>query len=115
MHPDLTYSVWNHHTKRYDYFLGPRLAGTHAMPPVSSSSQASQLGGAPELSGYPLPANATPAGSGPTAKGRISYKPGASQGGAIFGLGAWGDREARDGLVIVLAVAAFYIYRKVLS
>lgn len=66
----MRYSVWNHGTRRYDYYEAPGDTGTHAGAPPRVRTN--DLGAAPEQAAWPLPVASVKVGSGANPQGRIA-------------------------------------------
>ena len=66
----MKYSVWNNATRRYDYYQAAGDSGIHAGAPPRASTF--ELGATPDQAAWPLPADATKAGSGELPQGRIA-------------------------------------------
>ncbi len=92
-----TYSIWDHATKRYDYYRGLGDGATHAGAPTIRSN--SDIGSVPELAAWRLPPGAVKIGSGDLPQGRIAS------------LGAF---ESGDGLRLGMLALAAYVAWKVL-
>jgi hypothetical protein len=79
------FSVWNAGTQQFDYFEDGVPETTNVAKPAHLTSRT--LGSTVEQSAWPLPANATPVGSGPHAVGRVAIARsgalGADDGGTI--------------------------------
>lgn len=67
----MRYSVWNINTRQFDYFDTPEPQGA-TNTPKPDHIVARTLGSTVEQAAWPLPAGATPAGSGPHAIGRVA-------------------------------------------
>lgn len=82
----MTFSKWNHALKRYDYYEAPG-AAPHTPTPDFLKGQKNDVG---IVAGWPIPANARPAGSGQEARGFLSGDEGSSGSnmGVVLGLGA---------------------------
>ncbi len=92
-----TYSVYNHGTKRYDYWRAPGDGATHAGAPRIRSS--SDIGATPEGASWSLPAGAVKVGTGELPQGRIA---------------SLGTFESGDGVKVGLLALAAYLAWKVL-
>ena len=82
----MTFSVWDHASRRYDYYRTPeKSADTHAPKPAHLRS--AKLGLTPEQAAWPLPSGAKLVGRGKYPKGRIANRESAGLGlGQVFGL-----------------------------
>lgn len=103
----MIYSVYNPTSKTYDYYEGPGPGGTHAgTPPIARGRNA--LGATPEQASWKVPAGAKRVGRGPVARGRIAELGGLSS----FGLGDVGDIAANPLAFAALAVAGYFMYKR---
>lgn len=75
----MIYSVYNHGTRRYDYFEDGRTDGTHAgAPPLVASGK--KIGVVPEAASWRLPMMAKRVGDGEMPRGRIATRGGVPMG-----------------------------------
>lgn len=75
----MRFSVWNAGTRQFDYFENAEPETTNSAKPTHLTSRT--LGSTVEQSAWPLPANATPVGSGPHAIGRVAIARSSALGG----------------------------------
>lgn len=105
----MIYSVYNYDDRLWDYY-----EGTGSFPATGFFRKPAQ-NDAPEHLLVPLPANASPVGSGPRPKGVIAHASG-EHGVALSGLGSTDDgqpssKQAWLGLAVLVA-GAFWLGRQ---
>lgn len=68
----MIYSVYDHRTRRYDYYEDGRNGGTHSGTPPAVAS--GKIGVVPEAAAWRLPAAASKTGSGDMPRGRVASR-----------------------------------------
>jgi hypothetical protein len=82
----MTYSVWDHAARRYDYYQTPNNDTAAHAPKPKHLRGGNKLGLTPDQAAWPLPAGAMRTGSGKYPKGMIASRGGGKGLGQILGL-----------------------------